>query len=595
MKYKFLLALLVFPITQFVFSQAQLKKVEGIITDGYMPLQNVNITVKEDETGVLTDEKGRYEIRVDEGQTLVYSYVGKQSIEIVVEDVTRFLNIEMYDKIEVLDGVTVTKRKKRSQKELLEEYNNNKDLFKTAFGILDKKRIGYRMVTVDGEDLSQAGQDFVDGLQSRIPGMQVFRPNALRPGGGARAKVLGRPTDLTVPVVYLPRALRSINVVPAAYDVDGIIYTDAPTFININNIERIAVIESLAGVAKYGSVGAGGVIVINTKVGNTAKKEPGTKKPFDQAKLRNNFVDDEDVASTSRPPEYLSILNQSKERDQARSTYQELQKRYASSPYFYLDAFSYFNSDMKDMSMADEITNRFSQDPTVLKALAYKLEETGDHKDAIEIFKDVFVLRPHYVQSYLDLAKSYQYAGLLENSANLFARYNHLINESFFEASKTFTPILRRDFDNLLALNGAIIGNNSTTLKLNQDDFDGTRLVFEWNNGEAEFELQFVNPDNQYFTWKHTLQDNPERIKEEKKHGFSSEEYLIYEPQGGTWGVNVKYMGNKSLTPTYLKVTAYHNFNTKNQKRTIKVFRLGEKNKNLRLLSINSTDFLAIN
>lgn len=49
------------------------------------------------------------------------------------------------------------------------------------------------------------------------------------------------------------------------------------------------------------------------------------------------------------------------------------------------------------------------------------------------------------------------------------------------------------------------------------DDDMRTRLVFEWNNQEAEFELQFVTPEGFYDTWEHkpgrdALQD-PEAVK----------------------------------------------------------------------------------
>ena len=137
MDYKFFLVLfMALSSIQVSFSQAQIKKVKGTVTDGVAPLQNVNVRIKENGTGVRTNSDGQYEIRVEEGQTLVYSHVGKISIEIKVEDVTRFLNVEMFDKIEQLDGVTVTKRKRKSQKELLEEYPTNKNLVKTSFGVL---------------------------------------------------------------------------------------------------------------------------------------------------------------------------------------------------------------------------------------------------------------------------------------------------------------------------------------------------------------------------------------------------------------------------------------------------------------------------
>ncbi len=53
-------------------------------------------------------------------------------------------------------------------------------------------------------------------------------------------------------------------------------------------------------------------------------------------------------------------------------------------------------------------------------------------------------------------------------------------------------------------------------LYIADNDFKGTRVVFEWNDGEAEFELQFVNPGKQYHIWKHSLADNPELIAREK-------------------------------------------------------------------------------
>ncbi|MDC6364498.1 MULTISPECIES: carboxypeptidase-like regulatory domain-containing protein [Flavobacteriaceae] len=583
---------------QVTFSQAQIKTIKGIVTDGLVPLKNVNIIVKESENGVKTDAEGRYEIQVDEGQTLEYSYVGKSTIEIVIEDVTEFLNIEMFDKIEELEGVTVTKKKRKSQKELLFEYNTNENLIKSSFGLLDKERVGYRMRMIDGEQLRNSGADFVDGLQTLVPGIQVYRPGTLRPGGGSLARRNRRPTDLTIPMVFLPRTLQSMmNPVPAIFDVDGIIYTDAPTFINASNIKRIAIIESLAGVGRYGTLGVGGVIVINTKSGNFTPREPGTQKPFDQAKLRNNFFDEE-LIQTTKLPSYLGELKASKEINQAEMTFRRLEKKYSGSPYFYLDAFSFFNGTLKDSQLSNEIKsvikNRYATDPTILKALSYMLEESGDFQEAIEMNKEVFILRPHYAQSYFNLAKSYQYADKAENAATLFARYNYLVQESFFEESEVFTPLMKREFNNLLTLNGSLFSDKKSIVKVEDDDFNGTRLVFEWNNGEAEFELQFVNPNMQYYTWKHSLQENPKRIRDEKKHGFSCEEYLIYD-NAGTWNVNIKYLGNKSLTPTYLKVTAYHNYNTKAQKRTIKIFRLGERNLNQQLLSVNSTKFIAIN
>ena len=150
---------------------------------------------------------------------------------------------------------------------------------------------------------------------------------------------------------------------------------------------------------------------------------------------------------------------------------------------------------------------------------------------------------------------------------------------------------MERNFNNLLKSDGLLLSGNKKVIKTKEDDFKGTRLVFEWNDGEAEFELQFVNPDGQYSTWKHTLADEPGRISDEKNTGFSCEEKLIYDPSG-VWQVNVKYLGNKSLTPAYLKAEVYYNYGTKEQRKEVKVFKLSAKNINQELFSIQKNQLI---
>ena len=148
-----------------------------------------------------------------------------------------------------------------------------------------------------------------------------------------------------------------------------------------------------------------------------------------------------------------------------------------------------------------------------------------------------------------------------------------------------------REYNNLLGSHaGEVVGNkNARSLFVDEEDFLGTRLVFEWNDSEAEFELQFVNPDNQYYTWKHTLEEGEETIRNEKLSGYSISEYLVDGSLPGKWSVNVNYKGNKSLTPTYLKVTRYENYGTSSQSQEVAVFKLSLKNANQKLFEFNKT------
>lgn len=570
-------------LTSITFSQEEIKKIRGIVTDGFEPLQNVNILVKGTDIGIKTNKLGKYEIFANEGQTLVYSYVGKQPVEIIIEDVTEFLNIVLYDKVEELEGVTVTKRKRKTQKDLFNEYNENKNLIKTGFGILDKGRTGFSLKVFDTDDLNPAAIDFVTALENRVPGIRVDR------------------SDPTRPKVFLPRKFSSMgNGRPAAFEVDGLVTADAPIYIPLESMERIAVINTPIGLTRYGSIAAGGLVVINTKVANFGRREPGTDKPYDQARLRDNFFKEGSAIKNGQlsKSKYLNELLLASNKEEAKNIFEEQEKQYSNSPYFYLDAFSFFKNEFDDKDIrkgiGKKIAEEFATDPTILKAFAYKLDEIGDFKWAAKVYKKVFILRPHYAQSYMDLANNYRDLNDMENAARLYARYNYLVDKSFFKSSESFSPILKKEFNNLLVQHSTIL-SNKTFLKTEEEEFKGTRLVFEWNNGEAEFELQFVDPERQYFTWNHTMLDNPERIQDEKGQGFSCQEYLIYQPEKGKWNVNVKYLGNKSLTPTFLKATVYYNFGSTEQRKETKVFKLETKNVNQALFQINNGMSISLN
>ncbi len=74
-----LVALLLLPaISSLRANPSQSKTVSGVVTsatDGE-PLIGVSVQVKETSTGGITDLDGRYSVAAQEGQTLVFSYIG---------------------------------------------------------------------------------------------------------------------------------------------------------------------------------------------------------------------------------------------------------------------------------------------------------------------------------------------------------------------------------------------------------------------------------------------------------------------------------------------------------------------------------------
>ncbi|WP_282161759.1 carboxypeptidase-like regulatory domain-containing protein [Ulvibacterium marinum] len=582
---KHLLPTFLFLLFSHVYSQETLRTIRGSVSDGQGPLEDVNISIKNTDRLAKTDQFGKYEISAREGETLVYSHVGKETLEILVEDVTTFLNVALKDEIQELEEVVVTKRYRKTQNELRREYDTNKDLIKTIHGIMDTKMMTSRVQIIDERDINPSTIDILTLLRSRVP-------NILAP-----TSTVG--LNLNDIQVFFRRGITSINTVtPVMFEVDGILLQNVPTFIDIQNIDRMAVIQGLGALNKYGSNAAGGLVIINTKTANFSR-EPGKREPYDQAKLRDNFFEKGDAIGLGdiTMPIYLRTLRSTINFEEAKESYTQLEKVYGRSPYFYLDTRSYFRKEHKDRSMVEMITStietRYSDNPVILKALAYQMDEEGDYRASMELYKKIFVLRPHYQQSYHDLANAYRNNGKIERAALLYARHQFLLREGFFSKSDTFSNILNRDFNNLVGQEGEVLSQEKVFYVSDEDDFNGTRLVFEWNDGEAEFELQFVNGNKQYYTFKHTGFDNEELIKDEKQNGFSCQEYLIYDPKG-IWQVNVNYLGNKSLAPTYIKATVYQDYGKPSQRQESKVFKLMTKNRNQELFRIQANGILSI-
>ncbi|MGB5271611.1 MAG: DUF2135 domain-containing protein [Eudoraea sp.] len=107
--------------------------------------------------------------------------------------------------------------------------------------------------------------------------------------------------------------------------------------------------------------------------------------------------------------------------------------------------------------------------------------------------------------------------------------------------------------------------------------------------------MEFVNPKKNNFIWEHTLESAAERVKDEKTIGYSSEEFFVDGSLPGKWQINVNYKGNKKLSPVYIKLTKFTNYNTPSQKTHVSVFRLAVKNVNQKLTDFDNLVTLSTN
>ena len=103
------------------------------------------------------------------------------------------------------------------------------------------------------QGISPAALTLIDVIVGKFPGVKVIGNNV----GNATPKIIIRGGSLSMN-----------NQAYAVYDVDGILYTECPTFIDPQQIKSMTILRSLAATNRYGGVARGGAIVIKLKANN---------------------------------------------------------------------------------------------------------------------------------------------------------------------------------------------------------------------------------------------------------------------------------------------------------------------------------------
>ncbi|WGK65320.1 hypothetical protein [Croceiramulus getboli] len=225
--------------------------------------------------------------------------------------------------------------------------------------------------------------------------------------------------------------------------------------------------------------------------------------------------------------------------------------------------------------------------PEKLKSLAYQAQKNKQLDSALGYYKKIFRSRPSYGQSFRDLANAYVENGDYDRAWRLYFGYlvNHDISKKEVIGEIIYNEMEWLYFNRQKAANifHEFVPSHSTKKDFERD----VRIVIEWNTSEAEFNLEFVNPKDQVYTFQHTLAANENLIEDEKIKGYSSKEFSIPRLEQGDWLINLTYFGNKKLDPTYFKVTAYFDWGRSNQSQEVRLFRLEKTDIKYQLLKYN--------
>ena len=243
-----LLLVLLLLVSGFTFAQ---QTISGLVTDeAGVPLPGATVVVNQTNNGTTTDFDGNFSISASDGQSISISFVGYQTLSIVVGDGADY-NVSLQPD-SLLDEVVVT-----------------------ALGLSrEKKSLGYSVSEISGDNINTVkDHNIASSLTGKIAGVNITQSGSS--GSGSRITIrgnnsIGGNTQALIVVDGVPINADGIDSGGSVYNsqVTGGGITD----INPNDVESISVLKGPNAAALYGSRAGNGVILITTKKGSKSDR-----------------------------------------------------------------------------------------------------------------------------------------------------------------------------------------------------------------------------------------------------------------------------------------------------------------------------------
>ena len=227
------------------FGVAQSGNISGMVTDqSGVPLPGATVLIKGSSTGTTTDFDGNFSIAAKSNNTLVVSFIGYLSKEVLVGNQTS-INVKLTEDSQQLDEVIIT-----------------------AMGLERKKDNDISSATVIKADvIARSGEaGLLQGVAGKTSGVLITASTG-DPGAGAFIQIRGQNTILgdSSPLIIVDGV--PISNSSFGSNTAGVVQQSRLNDIPASDIESLTVLKGAAAAAVWGSGAANGVIVIQTKRG----------------------------------------------------------------------------------------------------------------------------------------------------------------------------------------------------------------------------------------------------------------------------------------------------------------------------------------
>jgi len=543
MKKNILILLLLTPFICFSQNEnnVKFKTISGFVSSENELLSNVKVFVAQTNRFAITNSKGFFELAAKTGEILSFNYFGFKKTIILIEDVTAILNVKM------------------NLKNNVPQLKENKVL-KLGGRTIGANISNFEVLQIDGKELNKKAATLTAAILQKVPEFFAKRNN------------------YNENIIYL-RGAELYG--PVIWKIDGIVY-DIPIPIYLFEVKDISILN-------YKTRGC--IIEVNTTIDYAKLKDFNYENHFFTAE--DYYQNDAILYKKNKIKKavYLNEYHKRANSEEVLNTYLQQYSTYKNETNYHFNIINYFQEKYKKQNNILKVLSDYEyfsrNNPEDLKAIAYKYQERNETKKAVSIYKKIIALRPEYLQSYRDLANTF-----LEQKEhrNAWLVYNYYLNKGFKISENDLGEIIaseiisnyNNDRQDVRFKQKIKIKNPSKNIK------SDVRLVFEWNTSEAEFILEFVNPNRQIYTIENSINKNNDLILDQKRKGYTSKEIFIDTLGKGNWKVNATYLGNKQYKPTVFKITSYYNWGRPNQSKKINVFEFTLQNVKMQLLKLNA-------
>ncbi|PQB05553.1 carboxypeptidase-like regulatory domain-containing protein [Aureitalea marina] len=504
------------------------------------PLQGAKISIPGTYQEVYSNSDGLFKIPIVDENTLNIEFLGAKTASAQV-NTTDTLNVALKPEGERLDEVVLSGQGK-------DPYGRTPE---------QKKRFNSAGFAVSQLTAAQIPDwmTTMDQVMSRVPNLwwergpdgiiRYFMPRSagMEVGGGG------------LPIIVIDDMIYPQNL--------GAVIPEIP----VSEIDLVSVMPRVMAVIRYGPQGGSGAIVIETKQnrivldGNNAIEERS-------GLIQGNDFEEEltSIGDISTELSFVKELEAATSFEQAKEIHlRQVESADKWGIGFYTRSAAYFSKWDKNYSL-ELLMKIASVAPTNVKALrtlAYHLDQYDAKNRARSVYQRIMMLSPGDAQSYRDLANIYVETGEVVKGFELYKLI--LANETEGVDFSGLTESAEMELRRIVKHHKGRVDYMTVSNDLLDHSFKkDVRIVFQWNDPSAEFEVQFVNPQNKYYNWNHDMFAMQDRMTEEASTGAMMEEFVIDDANSGNWQINVRSMqddkGVSERNPITLKYTLYRNY-----------------------------------